>query len=75
MTATIRQASHLAQSTGKTQAIVINLDSGVYGIEGRGQKDIPRGTNIKVLDALSGDVISGEYKLVFYNTGALRAGH
>ncbi|MEW6713797.1 MAG: prepilin-type N-terminal cleavage/methylation domain-containing protein [Nitrospirota bacterium] len=74
MTATIRQASHLAQSAGKTQSIVINLDSGIYGIEGRGQKDIPRGTNIKVLDALSGDVISGEYKLVFYNTGAAEGG-
>ncbi|MBI5674265.1 MAG: prepilin-type N-terminal cleavage/methylation domain-containing protein [Nitrospirae bacterium] len=74
MTTTIRQASHLAQSKGKMQTIVINLDSGVYGIEGRGQKDIPHGTNIKVLDALTGEVISGEYRLVFYDTGAAEGG-
>ena len=74
MTATIRWASRLAQSTGKTQTIVINLDSGVYGIEGRNQKDIPHGTNIKVLDALTEEVISGEYRLVFYDTGAAEGG-
>jgi general secretion pathway protein H len=74
MTTTIRQASRLAQSTGKTQTIVINLDSGVYGIEGRGTKDIPHGTNIKALDALTGEVISGEYRLVFYDTGAAEGG-
>lgn len=74
MTATIRQASRLAQSTGKKQTIVINIDTGVYGIEGRGTKDIPHGTNIKALDALKGEVGSGEYNLVFHDTGAAEGG-
>lgn len=74
MTATIRQASRLAQSEGKTQTIVINFDEGVYGIEGREKKEIPQGTNIKVLDTLSGEIFSGEYKLIFYDTGAAEGG-
>jgi prepilin-type N-terminal cleavage/methylation domain-containing protein len=74
MTATIRQAGRLAQATGRTQKIIINLDSGAYGIEGRAEKNIPDKAHIMVLDALKGEVSSGEYSLIFHNTGAAEGG-
>jgi len=72
--ATIKQAKNLARSSGRRQIITIDLDSGDYGIDGRIIKAIPSDINIKVLDNISGEVITGKYRLIFYRTGASEGG-
>jgi general secretion pathway protein H len=71
---TIRQARHLAQLNGEKQVITINMDSGSYGIEGRGEKILPSGIHIKVLDPLAGDITSGKYHMGFYAAGRAEGG-
>jgi hypothetical protein len=61
----------MAQINGKAQVVTIDLDSGHYGVEGRGTKGIPQDVNIKVTDPFSGDIYKGQYNIVAYNTGAV----
>lgn len=73
--ATIRHARALAQSTGGSQSIVIDLDSRTYSIQGRAQKDIPDDVNIMVVDNVKGEEISnGSYRMVFNATGGIDGG-
>jgi general secretion pathway protein H len=75
MVTTIRYARTLAQSTGKSQSLLINLDSNAYSIEGRIEKDIPEDINIIVIDNIKGTEISeGTYRLVFNPTGGMEGG-
>lgn len=71
LSATIRHARALAQINGKSQVVVIDLDSRNYGLEGRGAKGIPPDVNIRVIDPFSGDIDKGQYNIVAYNTGAV----
>jgi len=71
---TIRQAKHLAQLNGEKQVITIDMDSGSYGIEGRGEKKLPSGLRIKVTDLLTGDITSGQYHMTFHSAGSTEGG-
>jgi len=71
---TIRQARHLAQLNGEKQILTIDLDSRSYGIEGRGEKKLPSGIDIKMIDPLAGDVTSGKYPMAFHPTGSTEGG-
>jgi prepilin-type N-terminal cleavage/methylation domain-containing protein len=66
---TIRQARHLAQLNGEKQVITVNMDARSYGIEGRGEKNLPSGIHLKVIDPLSGEITSGNYRMAFHVTG------
>jgi len=66
---TIRQARHLAQLNGQKQVITINMDSKSYAIEGRGEKKLPSGIHLKVIDPLAGEITSGNYRMAFHVTG------
>lgn len=71
ISSTIRSARTLAQLNNEQQVITINLDSKQYGIEGRGDKSIPPGIDIKVLDPFSGEIRNGTYQMRFnaFGTG------
>jgi hypothetical protein len=71
LSATIRQARSLAQLKGTSQAVLINLDSRRYGIEGRSTKSIPPEIGIKLLDPLLGEVQGGTYRILFEATGGI----
>jgi general secretion pathway protein H len=71
ISATIRHARHLAYTNGEKQTITIDLDSRLYGIEGIAQKNIPSDIYIKVIDPLSGEIRSGKYSILFYETGGI----
>ena len=71
---TIRQARHLAQLNGEKQVITINMDSRSYGIEKRGEKKLPSGIDIKVIDPLAGDITSGKYHMTFHPAGSTEGG-
>lgn len=74
LAATIKQARHLAQLNGETQVLTINMDSRSYGIEGRGEKNLPSGLRLKVIDPLTGDITSGKYHMTFHSAGSTEGG-
>jgi len=74
LSATIRQARSLAQLTGVSQAVLVNLDTRSYGIEGRGARSIPPDIGIKVTDPLRGEVQGGTCRIVFEAAGGVEAG-
>jgi len=75
MVTTIRHARNLARSTGKSRSIIINLDSGVYSIEGEAERDIPEGVNIMVMDNLRGEEVrEGTYSIAFNPIGTMGGG-
>lgn len=71
LSATIRQARSLAQLHGTSQAVLVNLDTRRYGIEGRGARGIPPEIGIKVIDPLLGEVQGGTYRILFEATGGV----
>ncbi len=75
MVATIRHARLLAQSTGESQAIIIDLDSRIYSIEGKANKIIPDDLNIMVIDNVKGEEINeGSYRITFNAIGGIEGG-
>jgi len=72
--ASIRYARSLAQANGENETITIDLDSKKYELLGRGEKSIPSEVNIKVVDPLSGDVTTGQYRLLFPSFGGAEGG-
>lgn len=74
ISATIRYARTLARVNGEKHTLTIDLDSKLYGIEGRGSKNIPDDINIKIIDPLLGEVHNGKYSITFYETGAIEGG-
>ena len=65
MAATIRHAKYLFQKSGKKQVVVIDIDSKRYGIEGHGDKEIPKGIDLRVIDTFSGEINEGIFSLTF----------
>ena len=74
LASTIRQARHLAQLNGETQVLTIDMDSRSYGIEGLGEKVLPSGIYIKVIDPLAGDITTGKYHMTFHPAGSTEGG-
>lgn len=74
MSSTIRFARSLAKINGERKTIIIDLDSGKYRIEGYAERGIPSDMGIKVKDPLSGEISTGEYKLVFNAVGDIAGG-
>jgi type II secretion system protein H len=73
LSATIRHARSLAQLNGTSQAVLVNLDTRRYGIEGRAARSIPPDIGIKVIDPLLGEVPGGTYRILFEATGGVEA--
>jgi prepilin-type N-terminal cleavage/methylation domain-containing protein len=73
ISATIRQARSLAQVNGTMQAVLLNFDTRMYGIEGRGVRRIPPDIGIKVVDPLFGDIQTGTYRMLFDAAGGVEA--
>ncbi|HUO76330.1 MAG TPA: prepilin-type N-terminal cleavage/methylation domain-containing protein [Thermodesulfovibrionales bacterium] len=69
ISSTIRYARTLAQTNNEQQVMTIDLDSNRYGIEGRGDRNIPPGMHIKVMDPFSGEIRNGTYQMRFHAFG------
>jgi general secretion pathway protein H len=74
MAATIRQARHLAQLNGEKQVLTIDMDTRSYGLKGQGEKILPPGIHIKVIDPLAGEITSGSYRMAFHVAGNTEGG-
>jgi general secretion pathway protein H len=74
LSAMIRYAKILAQNNGEPQTVLINLDTGHYGIEGVQTRNIPEGINIRVTDPVAGEVSRGNYAVQFHESGIMEGG-
>jgi general secretion pathway protein H len=74
ISALMRQARTLARIHMVKQALVVDLDAGHYGIEGKSSLKIPEGVRLKIDDPLTGDVDKGIYRLVFLPFGGIEGG-
>jgi prepilin-type N-terminal cleavage/methylation domain-containing protein len=70
----IRHARSLARMNMTRQTVVIDLDNGTYGIEGREVKSLPPDALIRVIDPFSGEIRQGKYLIVFNPAGGMRGG-
>ncbi len=74
MTALIRFASSTAAAKGEAQSVVIDLDSGRYGMVGRGLKAVNPGILIRIADPFYGVVTRGRYTIQLQSTGGAEGG-
>jgi len=74
LSAMMRYAKMLAQNNGEPQAVLINLDTGRYSIEGVQTKNLPEGINIRVTDSVAGEVSKGDYAFLFHESGISEGG-
>ena len=74
LTAMLRYAKTLARNRGEAQTIIINIDSGRYGIAGVQTKNIPEGIGLRVTDPLKGEITSGDYSITFHESGIVDGG-
>lgn len=74
ISSTIKHARSLAQIQNENQTMVIDLDAKKYGIEGRGERDIPADVGIKIIGPVSEEILEGKYSFIFQATGNIEGG-
>jgi general secretion pathway protein H len=74
LSAMMRYAKMLAQNNGEPQTVIINLDTGRYGIEGVQIRNIPQGISIRATDPVAGEVSTGNYAVLFHESGIVEGG-
>lgn len=74
LSAMLRCAKMLAKNRGEPQTVLIDIDSGRYGIEGVQTKNIPEGIGISITDPLRGEVRNGNYPVIFHESGIVDGG-
>ncbi len=74
LSAMMRYAKLLAQNNGEPQAVLINLDTGRYSIEGVQTKNLPEGVSVHVTDPVAGEVSKGDYAFLFHESGISEGG-
>lgn len=74
MVAVIKHSRAQAIANGERRVLLMNLDSRHYGPEGKPPRQWPEDVVVVIADDLLGDVARGEYRFVFYPTGASEGG-
>jgi prepilin-type N-terminal cleavage/methylation domain-containing protein len=69
VSAAIREARSLARVNGTRQVVSIDLDMGIYGIEGRRTRALPADTGILIQDPFEGNIRRGKHRIVFDSSG------
>lgn len=66
---TVRYARSLAKSTGEVKVFIIDIDNAKFGIEGKGEKSLPKEVTINITDPVNGVTSQGKYRIEFYPSG------
>jgi general secretion pathway protein H len=69
LSAMLRFAKLLAKNSGEPRAVLVNLDSGRYGIAGVQMRNVPQGVTLTITDPLEGEITRGEHSIVFNESG------
>jgi len=72
--AMMRHAKALAQITGETQTVTIDMDAGRYRIGDTVGKAVPEGAHIKIIDPHEGEIDRGTYRIDFSPAGGIEGG-
>ena len=73
LVALMKHARTLSLVKGEMQFVVIDLDAGTYGLEGKGSKRFSKDITVSVIDPLSGEMKHGRHFLVFNPLGTIEA--
>jgi general secretion pathway protein H len=71
LSAMLRFARLLATNSGEPRTVFVDLETGRYGIQGVQARRIPQGITVKITDALEGEIIRGQYSIVFNESGGV----
>jgi len=74
ISSSLRHARALAQISGATQVVTIDMEGKRYGIVGKDLRQLPPGVAIKVLDPFSEPVSEGNYAFHFTPSGGSDGG-
>jgi len=74
ISALMRQAGTLARSHRVKQTLVVDLEAGCYGIEGRPARKIPEEVRLAIDDPFTGHADRGIHRLVFTPFGGIDGG-
>ena len=74
ISAMIHRTRSLARMNMESHTFTIDLDNRSYGMEGAPPRTIPPGISIKIMDPFSGEVIHGQYSIVFSPGGTMAGG-
>ncbi|MEW6332822.1 MAG: hypothetical protein AB1558_00970 [Thermodesulfobacteriota bacterium] len=74
ISAMMRQARTLARIHMVKQTLVVDLDAGRYGIDGRPARKIPEKVRLTIDDPLTGDTDQGIHRLIFSPFGGIDGG-
>jgi general secretion pathway protein H len=69
MAASLRQARSMAKTSGEKKIFFVDMDAGRYGIEGSGDRGLPAGISIRVIDPDAAEVSQGRYRIAFQPDG------
>ncbi len=69
MAASLRQARALAKTSGEKKYFFADMDAGRFGIEGLGERTLPQGVTIRVIDPDATELTRGKYRIVFQPDG------
>lgn len=69
MAASLRQARALAKTSGEKKFFFADMDAGRFGIEGLGERAVPQGVSLRVIDADATEFTRGRYRVVFQPDG------
>ena len=69
MAASLRQARALAKTSGEKKIFFADMDAGRFGIEGAGDRALPQGVTLRVIDPDAAEVNRGKYRIVFQPDG------
>lgn len=73
LVALMKHARTLSFVKGEIQYVVIDLDAGTYGLEGKGSKRFNKDITVSVIDPLAGEMKDGRHFLVFNPLGTIEA--
>ncbi|MDA8388854.1 MAG: prepilin-type N-terminal cleavage/methylation domain-containing protein [Nitrospiraceae bacterium] len=74
ISATMRYARALSAWKGRSESVLIDLDSRGFGIENRKMKYLGPDMGMKVTGAGGEDIESGVYKITFFPSGTVEGG-
>jgi prepilin-type N-terminal cleavage/methylation domain-containing protein len=67
--ASLRQARALAKTSGEKKFFFADLDTGSFGIEGLGERGVPQGVTLRVIDPDATEFTRGRYRITFQPDG------
>jgi general secretion pathway protein H len=74
LSATMRYARMSARSNGEMRTVNIDLDARTYNIDQSASKALPEDVRIRVNDSVAGDISSGNYPVLFHESGTVEGG-